>query len=30
MLHHCLQTRQTYDPDMAFAHIPAPANDVAC
>ena len=24
MLHHCLQTRQTYDPIEAFAHRPAP------
>jgi transposase len=30
MLHHCLQTRQTYDPDKAFAHTPAPANNIAC
>ncbi|TPG36469.1 IS110 family transposase [Mycolicibacterium hodleri] len=30
MLHHCLQTRQTYDPDKAFTPALAPANDVAC
>ncbi len=30
MLHHCLQTRQIYDPVKAFAHRPVLANHAAC
>lgn len=30
MLHHCLQTRQTYDPVKAFAHRTGPTNHPAC
>jgi transposase len=30
MLHHCLQTRQHYDPVKAFAPRPAPVDHLAC